>query len=372
MLDPWHFARPDDATKIVETLRIGLVSAVAIIEPRRRGKTTFLLQDLIPAAKAAGFLPLYVNLAASTGELEDHIATAVRDALQDTTSTSGSIKGALKAVGQSRIKKLTGKVSATAIELAGELEAPHPPQRGVLANTFREIAALRQPTLFLLDEVHKLGDASASALAWSLRSLLDTHRTSMKVVATSSSAASYDFLVSGEKKAFNRWFTRAALAPLGSAFVAHLAQVKTKYYPKHPVSTADLSLAFDALGQSPKFLRDYLNLRLLNPSLAHGLALQEASTEAARESGYEDAFARLLPLQKLILMAVASGQKEMFSDDTLTAAGSVLSGEPVPKTLMQKAVRALAMNGWVFRQGRGEYALADPLFERWIGEHETD
>ena len=36
--------------------------------------------------------------------------------------------------------------------------------------------------------------------------------------------------------------------------------------------------------------------------------------------------------------------------------------------MMQKALRALAMNGWIIKTARGEYALADSLFERWLSE----
>ena len=46
----------------------------------------------------------------------------------------------------------------------------------------------------------------------------------------------------------------------------------------------------------------------------------------------------------------------------------MLTGEPVSKTLMQKALRSLAMNGWIIRTARGEYTLADGLFERWLNE----
>jgi len=364
MQDPWHFARPDDAQRIIGTLQVGLVSALAIVEPRRRGKTTFLLEDLAPAARQAGMLPLYINLAATAGALEPFLAAAIKAAVAE----YGGVAGALKSLGKARVKKISGKAGLTAIEVGGEVELDRPPQAGELAETFGELAALNRDVLFLLDEVHRLGDASAHAVAWSLRSLLDTHRKRVKVVATSSSAASYEALVSGDKRAFNRWFTRATLPPLGDAFVAHLASVTRKHYPKHSIRKEDLHAAFEALGKSPKFLRDYLNLRILNPALDHAAALQLASQEAARESGHEDAFVRLAPLQKVALVAIVSGQKEMFAEATLAAAGKVLTGEPVSKTLMQKALRSLAMNGWIIRTARGEYALADHLFGQWLHE----
>ncbi len=366
MQDLWHFPRPDDAARIIGTLKLGLVSALAIIEPRRRGKSTFLLEDLAPAAQAAGMLPIYINLAATSGELEPYLAAAIRAA----AAQAGGALGRLKAMGRARIKKITGKASWGSAELGAEFEpgAALSASPGELAAAFAELAALQRDVVFLLDEVHRLGEAASHTVAWSLRSLLDAQRKRMKVVATSSSAASYDLLVSGEKRAFNRWFTRTAPEPLGEAFVVHLAAVTQQHFPKHAVPRGEISAAFAALGGSPKFLRDYLNLRLLNPTLGHAAALPLAAAEAARESGHEDGFVRLVPLHKIVLVAIACGQKEMFAEATLHAAGSVLTGEPVSKTLMQKALRSLAMNGWILRAGRGEYVLADSLFEQWLNE----
>lgn len=364
MRDLWHFPRPDDAARIIGTLNVGLVSALAIIEPRRRGKTTFLLEDLMPAAASGAMLPIYINLAATSGELEPFLAATIKSAVADAAGTMGS----LKALGKSRVKKISGKASFTSVEVGGEFEIDSASAPGALASVFTELAALQRDVVFLLDEVHRLGESAAHTVAWSLRSLLDTHRKSMKVVATSSSAASYELFVTGEKRAFNRWFTRTTLEPLGNAFVAHLADVTRRHFPKHAVGKGDLAAAFAALGHSPKFLRDYLNQRILNPTLDHAAALQLAAAEAARESGHEDAFLRLVPLHKIVLVAIASGQKELFGEAALKAAGSVLTGDPVSKTAMQKALRSLAMNGWIIRAARGEYVLADSLFEQWLGE----
>lgn len=364
MRDLWHFPRPDDAARIIGTLQVGLVSALAIIEPRRRGKTTFLLDDLMPAALAGGMLPIYINLAATSGELEPFLAATIKAAVTHATGPMAS----LEALGKSRIKKISGKASLTSVEVGGEFELDTVAAPGALARVFADLAALQRDVVFLLDEVHRLGESAAHTVAWSLRSLLDTHRKRMKVVATSSSAASYELFVTGEKRAFNRWFTRTALEPLGVAFVAHLADVTRRHFPKHAVHKGDLAAAFAALGQSPKFLRDYLNQRLLNPTIGHAEALRLAAAEAARESGHEDAFLRLVPLHKIVLVAIACGQKELFGEAALKAAGSVLTGEPVSKTLMQKALRSLAMNGWIIRSARGEYVLADSLFEQWLGE----
>lgn len=363
MRDPWHFARADDAARLVGTLQVGLISAIAIIEPRRRGKTTFLLGDLQPAAQAAGLVPIYVNLAASTGGIEAHLSHAIGEGV----AAAGGLLATLRRAGRTRIRKLTGKAGATGAELSAELE-PAGADTGSLGAAFAALDRLQRPVLLLLDEVNRLGEDKAFDVAWSLRSLLDMRRTQVKVVATSSSAAAYELLVTGERRAFSRWFTRAAIEPLGAAFVRHLATITDRYYPRHHITEGELQQAFEELGRSPKFVRDYLNVRVLTPGLAHAQALREQALHAVRDSGFEDAFARLVPLQKVVLLAIASGQLEFFSAEALAAAGRVTTGAAVSKTLMQRAIRQLALAGWIIREGRGRYSLADLLLRRWLEE----
>ena len=74
-----------------------------------------------------------------------------------------------------------------------------------------------------------------------------------------------------------------------------------------------------------------MNHRILNPTLQHPEAMQWAASEAAHESGYEDEFVRLAALQKIVLVAVASGQKEMFSQSLAEGRGQRADGGPCPR-----------------------------------------
>jgi len=363
MRDIWHHPRVQAAEQIVRTLDVGLVSAVAIIEPRRRGKTTFLQDDLAPVATRRGYLSIYINLAATTGDVEGLIVSTIMAAVVD----AGGLMRRLRSAGSARVKKVSAKGNVASGDIGGEVEFD-PKSAGRLAEAFSELARLDRPVLFLLDEVHRLADDSLGATAWSLRSLLDSSRKLMKVVATSSSAASYEVLITGEKKAFNRWFTRVPLPPLGDAFVAHLASITAQHFPTHKITQAEIAQAFSELGKSPKFIRDYLNTRILNPTLSPQVALRQAVAQAAQECGYEDEFTRLIPLQKTILVALVSGQKELFSDDALRAFGSVLTVAPISKPLMQRSLRSLADKGWIIKHARGDYVLSDELFAQWLAD----
>jgi hypothetical protein len=360
--DPWHFARANDVARIMQTLDAGLVSALAIIEPRRRGKTTFLLQDLQPAARAAGFLPVYVNLAATAGGLEPWIIESIAAVLKSSTTTGAR----LKKLGATPIKKLSGKARLGEAELGGELELNLPSQgKGALTDAFAQLKDLGKPVLFLLDEVHRFADAKHSDVSWSVRSLLDTHRQLMYTIATSSSAASYDLMVTGERKAFNRWFTRVTLEPLGEGFTDHLASVVKRQYPAHRISPKEIAAAFAALGKSPKFTRDYLNLRILQPTLSHKDALALAQQDATRDSGFIEEFEQLPDLQRALIVAIAFGDA-LFSDESRKRLADATGVESVQKTSVQRALSSLADKGWIIRHDRGAYLVADSLFEDWM------
>src|ERR1700722_5885889 len=60
--DPWHYPRPELAAKYLQGFDVGLTSARALFAKRRMGKSEFLEQDLMPAARKAGFLTVYLNL----------------------------------------------------------------------------------------------------------------------------------------------------------------------------------------------------------------------------------------------------------------------------------------------------------------------
>jgi uncharacterized protein len=346
----------------MQTLDAGLVSALAIIEPRRRGKTTFLLEDLQPAARAAGYLPVYVNLAATAGELEPWIIDSITVAL-NAAVTPGT---RLKKLGGTSIKKLSGKAKLGDAEFGGEIELTQPiTEKGGLTAAFAALQERGKRVLFLFDEVHRFADAKHSDIAWSVRSLLDTHRRSMRTIATSSSAASYDLMVTGERKAFNRWFTRVPLEPLGDAFTEHLANVVKRQYPAHNIGLDEIALAFATLGKSPKFTRDYLNLRILQPTLSHKNALALAQRDATRDSGFVEEFEQLPDLQRALIVAIAFDDTP-FGDESRKRLAIATGLGSVPKTSVQRALSSLADKGWIIRHDRGAYLLADSLFEDWI------
>ena len=56
--EQWHFARPRLVATYLALLRDGPGDPIALQSPRRWGKTTFLQMEVMPAARALGFLPV--------------------------------------------------------------------------------------------------------------------------------------------------------------------------------------------------------------------------------------------------------------------------------------------------------------------------
>jgi hypothetical protein len=80
--DPWHYPRPGLAQALLDGLGLGLTSARGVFASRRMGKTEFLLQDLIPAAKASGVLIAYANLWDNRADPAAALLGAIADAIK--------------------------------------------------------------------------------------------------------------------------------------------------------------------------------------------------------------------------------------------------------------------------------------------------
>ena len=71
-MNDWHFPRTTLAQHYLNLLDIGISSSFAIVAPRRKGKTLFILQDLAPEAQKAGYVPVYASLWQNINTLSEY------------------------------------------------------------------------------------------------------------------------------------------------------------------------------------------------------------------------------------------------------------------------------------------------------------
>ena len=107
----------------------GLRSGLFLSGPRRIGKTTFLVNDLIPALEAASALVIYVDLWTDTGRSPvSLLQAAVRKALEDLATPSASLVA--------RLKHLSGAdLSVMGFKFGFKLDSVGAPEGATLAHS---------------------------------------------------------------------------------------------------------------------------------------------------------------------------------------------------------------------------------------------
>jgi hypothetical protein len=58
----WHYSRNDLANLHMDSFEIGLMASKVIFAPRKKGKTEFLLEDLLPLAEKRGYRVVYSSM----------------------------------------------------------------------------------------------------------------------------------------------------------------------------------------------------------------------------------------------------------------------------------------------------------------------
>ena len=99
----WYYKRPDLALKYLRIVYQGAINRIALLDVRRTGKTSFLLNDFYGVAIENGFVPVYANLWAEPDNPAKAILSAVSKTLQALQSDPAST---LSNIAKSEVKKV--------------------------------------------------------------------------------------------------------------------------------------------------------------------------------------------------------------------------------------------------------------------------
>jgi len=176
----WHFARPKLADHYLRSFDLGLISATALYARRRMGKTEFLTKDLMPAARAKGYVVGYCNL----WQEEQQPAEAIAEAII-ATAQPRRLLAKVRAKINSPVStlKLSGKVGVMA-EGTAELGLKDTDKQiaSRLRSAFTAFDESGNKGLVLIDEAQVLADKSHRSLEKALRALLDTRKDRLQVI----------------------------------------------------------------------------------------------------------------------------------------------------------------------------------------------
>jgi len=361
--DPWHYPRPELAAKYLQVFDVGLSSARALFAKRRMGKSEFLEQDLIPAARDAGYLTVYLNL----WDARSHPAPAFLAALTRALKPTGlrklakTLKRPLKSIKASA--KVAGMAEGSLEAELGGTEAAVTPR---LTELIRSFDKPNRRMLLVLDEAQVLAESAHTDLAYSLRASLDGRKQNIKVIFAGSSEATLRRMFGRSTEPFYNWAPLEPFELLGEEFVRAMV-VKVNRLSKYPLTQKDALAAFGSLKRTPEFFRRYLSRYLAYADLGSKAALLDTEAHVFNDANFVSTWHRLLPADRELLRLIVSGVTDLFSESSRGRLGAALGlNESVAKNVPQQSLRRLQDADLVLRMDYGDYRVQDDALAEWL------
>lgn len=371
--DRYTFRRPALATSFCAALSgEGLQDArsgLFLAAPRRVGKSTFLREDLIPAAVQRGWVPVYVDLwsnkAQDPGEL---IADAIK---QEIAAYAGLVSKAAKSIGLTKVTVM----GALALDLSATGLPP-----GVTLTQALEVLrkSARKPVLLIIDEAqHALTTNKGLEAMFGLKAARDAMNVSGKapelmLAFTGSSRDKLAHLVMNSRMPF--FGSQITPFPLLDRHFTDefTASVNRALAEGNQFEPAAVWQAFQKVGNRPEMLRHLIaSIALANESPNLSQRLEEDATLVQERLWHdvESEFMSLTPLQQAVVrvMASKSGQFSPFGEAAMTAYKSVLPADVTLSTAtVQNAIDALRDREIVWKESRGTYEIEDQAWLGWL------
>ena len=363
----WHCPRPALARSYLKLLSAGPVVSTSIFAPRRTGKTVFLLQDLTPAARKAGYVVAYADL----WQIRLNPGMALIRGLEEALEPKTIAQKALKRL-RAPVKKVTAKGGVG--EIAGELEIELGDSRKDATNLALRIEELvsrlvsKKPLLLLVDEAQELARNRENELvATALRTTLTKYRDKMRVVFTGSSRTQLAHVFSNtDAPLYAVGATIHDFPLLGRELVEFVAE-KFKDATQRTLDVAKGWKAFQDFKQQPEPFLSAVVAMLMEPSLTieRACAIERAGQD--KEENHEGTWNSMDAMQRqLALLVVNNPLAKPFSKSTLAALSKALGLVSLESTSVQHALRGLAIKNILSKSPRGVYTFESAAFERWV------
>lgn len=364
----WHYPRTDLARSYLDTLRAGLISSLVLFAPRRKGKTEFLLQDLLPAAEAAGYTTVYCSMWQNRSDPLAALLLALTSASKP------------KTLGRKLHDKLFRPLKKTSLELtAGQFgslkaEAEFNPRSADGQSQLQRLPevldavvdASKGKVLLAIDEVQHLAKPEFEELVAALRTALDVRKKNVKTIFTGSSRNRLQAMFSQIKAPLFQFSQSTDFPDLGEGFVAFMTDAFARATGR-VIPAADAAAAFATLGSTPGLFHDAVE-RLMKPGGVDIGKVARAVLEESRDaSGYVQRLLELRPLDREVLRAILT-RMPLYSEETRRRLAQAvgIEGEALGTRQVQVVVERLVAEQVIFSSQRGIYEIEDEQLARWL------
>ena len=362
-MEGWHYPRTELADQYLGLLALGITSSLAIIAPRRKGKTLFILQDLAPLSQKKNYIPVYASLWQNINAPHEGLISALEDGIA-TLDKKATFSRLLNA----KIKKTT-----VSNELLGKMEVefadtPSKPTSKELAYLDQLLSTLEEKAgkktiLLLIDEVQHLTTSNQfDPLAHTLRTMLDKRQGKVKSIFTGSSRHYLDLLLNESKSPFYHFVEQHAFPDLGDQFIEFMRDKLAKNY-QIAVAIRPLRKAFSDLDQSPywmmKLIAQIVTFKAtVDEALEYVLQLMEASED------FEGIARRMKPIDKLVFLALCEGANP-FSKDLMARIDQETDVKGVQSNI-QRAIKRLSVASLISQSPQKGYNIEKPGLKRYL------
>lgn len=373
------YRRPALAAQMAEqllnpgVLDEGLRSGLFLAGLRRTGKTTFLLNDLIPSLEEAGALVIYVDLWSDTQTSPAVLVlAAVRKTLTELQTPASSILQKLKRLG-------SADVGAFGFKFGFKLESVGTEGGPTLAQALTEVVDQAKTNVVLIvDEVqHAISSDDGNQMLLALKSARDA------INPRPGTPGHFIFIGTGSHRALvneltarrNQAFAGATSVPypvLDEDYVEHLLNRLAHEGSASVPSLAVAIQAFRTLGNRPEEMLKAL--RQLNRHLPPGGNPDEHLPVIAATLRSTAADIELMKVEQLGGLATAIFERIASTDGDVRGVFSAEAaadyttalGREVRVEEIQPVVNALLAANLIMRRGHGMYGVTDPFVqEMW-------
>lgn len=359
--DRLYFPRAVLAQQVLMGFENQLQQATTLFAPRRKGKTQFLLRDLVPLAEARGFVVAYADLWSNKDDPERVICAALAKALHETSLLTrietwwARPKRSLKGM-----KVGLGMDSASA---EAELAEAGIPSIHELFERFN--IAGKGKALLIVDEVQHLATRPAfENFTATLRSLLTTSQGSVFAVFTGSSQDGLTNMFRRSKAPFYQFGSQLNFPDLGREFSEHFGRL----YRETTGKAWEVEQAYRlyvSRGMTPHYLRT-----LFTTSLTQGIPVKEADKIVWAGMVDEGQFTTLLqdlpPLDQLLLRGIVTGES-LYADEYRRSLADELPSGLVPTTQqVQAGLERMRKRDLIANLGHGQWSVEEQALESFL------
>lgn len=362
-MEDWHYPRSELADRYLDLLAIGISSNIALIAPRRKGKTLFILQDLAPRAQKKQYIPVYASLWQNINAPHEGLINALEEAIAALDK-----RAALTRLLKAKIKKTTlsndllGKME---VEFADSPSKPTSKELVYLDALLTELEkkAGKKQILLLIDEVQHLSTSKTfDPLTHTLRTMLDKRQGRVKSIYTGSSRHYMNLLFNESQSPFYHFVDSVPFPDLDETFIdfirKKLADDHLLVIPKKP-----LVKAFAYLNHSP-----YWMMKLVGHMITYRASVDRAIDYVIQlleaTEGLEAIAKKMKPIDKLIFLALAEGQNP-FSKGLMARVDKETNLKGVASNV-QRSITRLSHDNLISQIRKGEYYIEKPGLKRYL------